>query len=218
MTVAGVVEDASNWDLNPDPFMQFYMPLTEAPDNPTGYSYPAQALYIRFGVDPHSLFPQIQQEARAVDDNIRYVEIEGVREMLDPQARSWRLGAILFSAFGLLALTVAVLGLYSTLAYDIARRTRELGIRTALGAERGSLIGLVMKMGLRLTLIGMGLGFVVALIAARYVEPLLFEVSATDPLVYGTIAAVLLVTTLAAAAVPAWRVSRLDPVTALRVE
>ncbi len=218
LTVVGVVENATNEGLTCESLQQFYLPLAEAPDYATGYSYPAAALYVRSRSDPRVLFPQIRREASAADDNIRYAEIEGVREMLDSQARSWRLGATLFTAFGLLALVVAVLGLYSTLACDIARRTRELGIRTALGADRGSLIGLVMKMGLRLTLIGLGLGFAVILAAARFVQPLLFEVSATDPLVYGAIAATLILTALAAAAIPAWRVSRLDPVTALRVE
>jgi predicted permease len=212
-TVVGVVEDASNGELILDPEMQFYMPLDEAPD-----FFTARALYVRTRGDPAPLLGPIRREALAGDPDLRYVKVAPVRELFDPEARSWSLGATMFTVFGLLALVVAATGLYSILSYQVARRTREIGIRTALGARRGKLVGLVLGEGVRLTVVGLGLGFAVALAAARFVQPLLFQVSATDPLVYGTIAAVLLVTALAAGALPAWRVSRLDPVTALRSE
>ena len=212
-TVVGVVENMSNGELIEAPAMMFYLPLEEAPD-----SHTARALYVRTTGDPVPALSAIQRAAVGNEPGLRYAGIRTVREIFDPEARAWSLGATMFSAFGFLALAVASAGLYSLLAFDIARRTRELGIRTALGADQGMLIRLVIREGLRLTLIGLGLGFTIALVAARFVQPLLFEVSATDPVVYGTITATLILTALAAAAVPAWRVSRLDPVTALRVE
>ena len=212
-TVVGVVENASNGELILDPSMQFYMPLDEAPD-----FYTARALYVRTRDDPELILGQIQREALAGDPDLRYARVQIVGEIFDSEARSWSLGATMFSLFGLLALVVAATGLYSILSYHVACRTREIGIRTALGARPGSLVNLVLTEGLRLTVVGLGLGFGIALAAAPYVEPLLFEISAADPVVYGTIAAVLLLTSLAAGIIPAWRVNRLNPVTALQIE
>jgi ABC-type antimicrobial peptide transport system permease subunit len=136
--------------------------------------------------------------------------------VLDPQARSWTLGATLFSAFGVLALLVAAVGLYSVLAFDVAQRTRELGIRTALGAEKLRLLCSVLASGLTMAGSGVALGVVTSLAIAPRVDDLLYAVSPRDPFVFSVVVGTLLATALFASLVPALRATRVDPMVALR--
>lgn len=122
------------------------------------------------------------------------------------------------SMFGLLALVVACVGLYSVLAHSVARRKRELGIRTAVGASRGSLLSLVLRDGLRTALVGLTFGIGIAVLAGRWLEPLLFEVSPRDPEIWGAVAFTLLLLSLVSSLVPAVRACRADPVEAMRSE
>ena len=122
------------------------------------------------------------------------------RELLDPQTRSWKLGATMFSLFGVLALLVASVGLYSVLAFNVARRTRELGVRSAMGASRGRLLRMVLRQAVGFTAVGVFLGLTVSLLASGGLGPLLFNTSARDPVVLVGVAVVLLVVALAAGA------------------
>ena len=124
----------------------------------------------------------------------------------------------MFSLFGLLALVVAMVGLYSVLAFDVARRTRELGVRSALGASGGQLVGMVLRGGLGVTAVGVSLGLLLALVASSRLGPLLFETSPRDPWVLAGAALTLLLVAAVAGAVPAWIASRVDPMGALRAE
>lgn len=122
----------------------------------------------------------------------------------------------MFTLFGVLALLVAAVGLYSVISYGVAQRTHELGVRVALGAQVRDVVGLVVGEGMRLALLAVVLGIGGSLIAARWIAPLLFATSPRDPVVYGTVAAVLVMIALAASLVPALRASRVDPNAALR--
>jgi ABC-type antimicrobial peptide transport system permease subunit len=210
--VVGVVEDASRGGLVEEPFLQRYLPLAQA----EGVS--PRALYVRAAGDPTELLPRLRDELRAAVPEARYVEARTLREILDPQARSWTLGATMFSVFGLLALVVAAIGLYSVLAFDVAQRTHELGVRAALGASRDALVRMVVGSGLRLTVVGVGLGALVALAAGGRLEPLLFRVSPRDPAVYGCVAATLLLVGVLASVLPGLRATRVSPSEALRRE
>jgi ABC-type antimicrobial peptide transport system permease subunit len=137
-------------------------------------------------------------------------------EFVDPEIRSWRLGATMFTLFGALALVLAAVGLFSVISYNVSQRTHELGVRMALGAESGDVLRLVMREGLRITVIGTLIGAGVALATARFVEPLLYSVSPRDPVTFAIVIAVLLAAAVAATVIPARRASRVDPVTALR--
>jgi ABC-type antimicrobial peptide transport system permease subunit len=125
---------------------------------------------------------------------------------------------MLFTVFGLLALVLAAIGLYSVIAYNVARRTHEMGVRMALGAGMRDLVRLVLTEGVVLAGAGVALGTAIALIVSRWVAPLLFEESPRDPTVFGVVAATLLAVALVASLVPARRAGRVDPMRALRSE
>jgi ABC-type antimicrobial peptide transport system permease subunit len=130
--------------------------------------------------------------------------------------RSWRLGAVMFAAFGALALIVAAIGLYSVVAYDVAQRRHEVGVRIALGARVADIVALVVRDGLRVVLVGVAIGIGLTLLAARWLGPLLFQVSPRDPVVFGAVVVVLIAVAFAASGVPAIHASRVDPATSLR--
>jgi ABC-type antimicrobial peptide transport system permease subunit len=137
-------------------------------------------------------------------------------DLLEPEMRPFRLGATMFGVFGLLALLLAGVGLYAVISFDVARRTRELGIRTALGARRGDVVRLVLGQGLRVTAAGVAIGAVLALALGRIIESLLFGISPRDPYVFATVSVTLLAVAAAASLMPAWRAARVDPVAAMR--
>ena len=132
------------------------------------------------------------------------------------ETRSWQLGATMFVAFGGLALVLAAIGLYSVIAYNVAQRTHELGVRVALGAQSRDVVRLVVVEGLRLAVVGVAIGAGVALLAGRWVKPLLFNVSPKDPTVFVVVSLTLISVAVAASWVPALRASRVDPNVALR--
>ncbi|HZD05945.1 MAG TPA: FtsX-like permease family protein, partial [Longimicrobiales bacterium] len=131
---------------------------------------------------------------------------------------TWRAGTAISGALGLVAVALAALGLFSVLWFDVARQTREHGIRLALGSTGAGLVGRVLRRGVALVALGVGLGLAAAAWAAGYVEGLLFQVSARDPLTFGGVAMVLLGTAVAAAALPGLRAARTNPLELLREE
>ena len=211
--VIGVVENTRRFQVLEDESVQFFIPIEHRPN----YAQPS-ALFVRPASDPAQLIGPLRRRLQSAVPNLPYVRVEPYRDQVTPQMRSWRLGATMFGAFGLLALVLASVGLYSVLAYDVAQRTHELGIRVALGARGRDVSRLVVWEGLRLVVLGGGVGFVVALLAGRFVAPLLFRTSAHEPVVLGVVGLVVLVVAFLATAIPAWRAGRVDPVVALRVE
>jgi predicted permease len=147
-----------------------------------------------------------------------YVTVQPFADLVDAQRRSWDLGATMFVAFGALAMLVAAVGLYGVIAYNVAQRTHELGIRIALGAQWRDIVRLVVQQGVAFAVAGIAIGLSVALVAARWIQPLLFQQSATDPATFAAVAAIILLVALAASAIPASRASRADPNAALRSE
>ena len=122
----------------------------------------------------------------------------------------------MFVAFGVLALLVAAVGLYGVITYNVAQRVHELGVRVALGAQSRDVVRLVVGQGVRFAMAGVLAGLALALLAAKWIQPLLFQQSARDPAIYGAVGALLVVVAVAASAVPALRATRADPNTALR--
>jgi len=209
--IVGVVADAKVMELEEEPTMQYYVPLSQSP-----FEGPPEALLAR--VSDEGAADTIRHALLAMDPDLRFVEIRPFPELIDPQARSWRLGATLFTLFGVLALIVAAVGLYSVLAFAVAQRTQEIGIRAALGAGRKNLIALVIGQSLRLVTLGVAIGLAAVWALAPRVEPLLFETPARDLRTLGAVAGILLLTALLAGSLPAWRATRLDPTIALRAE
>jgi len=151
----------------------------------------------------------------------RDLPLENVRTMdqiLDESVADSRFNTVLLSLFAIVALVLAAIGIYGVLAYMVAQRTSEIGLRMALGAQRSSVLRLVVGNGLTLALIGVAIGAAGSLLATRALERLVFGVSTTDPLVFGAVAVVLTAVAGAAALVPALRASRVDPIVALRAD
>lgn len=139
-------------------------------------------------------------------------------ESLEPQYRPWKLGATLFTAFGLLALVVAVVGIYSTVSYSVSQRTHEFGVRAALGARLTDVLRHVIGGGLRAVAIGVAIGVALTIGAGRLIASLLYDVEPSDPTVLVLVSVALLTVPALAALTPAWRAARVDPVTALKAE
>jgi predicted permease len=210
-SVVGVTQDATRGAYEDETFMGYYLPVEQV-DGRT------QALYVRTTRAPETISGELSRQLIGSEPGIRYVDVTPMRDILDPQARSWTLGATLFSVFGGLALLLAAIGLYSVLAFEVAQRTRELGIRTALGADRGHLLRRVVTEGVRLTLLGVALGMGIAVMAAPYAADLLFQVSPREPTVLMVVTVVLLGVSLVASLFPALRATRVDPIQALRTD
>jgi ABC-type antimicrobial peptide transport system permease subunit len=145
-----------------------------------------------------------------------YVTISPFRDILGRQMQAWELGTRMFLTFGLLALVLAAVGLFSVISYTVEQRTHELGVRVALGAQTTDVVRLVVREGLRLGASGALIGGAAALAAGRWIAPLLFDESPRDPAVFGSVFAVLISATLVACLIPALRATRVDPNRALR--
>ena len=152
----------------------------------------------------------------ALEPDVVFTEDVSAADVAETTMAPTRIGALLVGAFGVLALLLAAVGLYGVIAYSVSLRTREVGIRMALGAERGQVLRMILAQGSRLALIGIGFGAVASAAVGSVLESLLYGVSTFDPLAYGAAAAVLLAVALAANLAPALAASRVAPVTALR--
>jgi putative ABC transport system permease protein len=173
---------------------------------------------LRADGDPTSLTPRIRRLLQARDANLPFYDVRTMRAALAYALWEPRLYAQLLGAFSLVALGIAAVGLYGVMAYRVAQRTREIGIRMALGAERRTVLRMVIGDGMRLTVFGLGIGLAVAFALTRLMASLLFGVSASDPPTYAGVVVILAGSALLACWLPAARASRVDPMVALRHE
>ena len=208
--VVGIAHDIAFGDLQGDDRLQIYLPATQEPT--TG------GVIIRTAGDPRALAEPIRREMQAMLPALGFARVRPLASVLDAVIRQWRLGATMFTIFGALALVLAAVGLYGAIAYDVAQRVREMGVRVALGAQSGDIRRLVLWQGIRVTGVGIALGIVVAFIAVRYVETLLFATPARDPIAFTVAAVTILLVAVLATLIPARRATRVDPVIALRSE
>jgi predicted permease len=212
--IVGVVADIRQWRLvGEEPVGQFYTPLPAVSDSAASS---AQTMFIRTTGDPRVLLPAIRQELVALSPKLAYLTVVEMDDMIAPQLRPWRLGATMFGAFGALALLIAAIGLHSVLAYAVARRTREIGVRMALGARVPNVTRLIVWSGLRTVFIGIGIGLLVVLVAGRIVAGTVYGVSPHDPLTLVVVSAIFATVAIIASTIPAWRAARVDPAIALR--
>ncbi len=212
MTIIGVVGTVrTDMDRAPD-FVQAYY---HAPQNRALQ----RALVVRTKTsDPLQLSAAVKREVLAIDPDQSVSGVETMEMAIGRNLASHRLTLTLFALFAAIALLLAVLGLYSVMALNVAHRTREMGIRMALGAERRSILQLVLRQGLLLVAIGLGVGLLGALGLSRLMRSLLFGVGAVDPLVLAAVAFVLAAAAAVACLLPARRATRVDPIVALRTE
>ncbi len=175
-------------------------------------------VYARVAGDPYAIMPRLRDTVRRVDSSLVVSSMHTLDDQLDRSLANERLLAMLSSGFAFLAALLAVVGLNGVLAFVVVRRTREIGIRVALGAERPAVLRLVFAEVVPVVLAGLVVGTVAAVVSARYVESQLFGVKANDPLVFAAAVALLLPAAVGAAFLPAWRAARIDPLSALRHE
>ena len=168
--------------------------------------------------DPKTVLPSVRESVQSLDRNLAFVGVSTIGGLLDQGLWAPRMGAFLMSAFGLLALLLASVGIYGVLAYSVVQRTQEVGIRMALGASRASVLGLIVRQGMTLVGIGVCIGIVGALGLARLMASLLFGVQASDPLTFAAATLVLAAVAFVATYLPAHRATAVDPVVALRYE
>jgi predicted lysophospholipase L1 biosynthesis ABC-type transport system permease subunit len=214
-TIVGIAANAVLDNIREEPAPQYYVPLAQAEQ--MGLSR-TRALFVRTRGPADELLGAVRREFQALGPNLPYANVSTLQSMLEPQVRPWRLGATMFGIFGGLAVIVAGAGLFSVLSYTVAQRTREFGVRAALGASPGRLVAAVIKEGARTVVAGLLIGAGVALALGRFVAPLLFEVSPRDPVVFGSVSLVLLAAAVLAALPPARRAMRADPIEALRTD
>jgi putative ABC transport system permease protein len=205
--VTGVVRDARFSSIREEGVAQYFTPLR---------THGSTFILARARPGSAGVAEQLREAATAVDPRIRLVQVTAARDAFAPQEREWRLGAALFTAFGLLALVVAAMGLYAMMAFDVGQRTREIGVRSALGASRSSIVGLVVGRAVAVAGAGVLLGGAAAALLTPRLEPLLFGVRPHDLMTFGLVSACLLTVAVLAAAIPARRAAAVDPAVALR--
>ena len=207
--IVGVVKDSKyrrmNEELRPAVFIPFFQRYRGD-----------MTLHVRTMSDPATVLPAVRREAQAIDASVPLYNVKTLEEQKNSSLYTSRLAATLLTAFGLLALLLAAVGVYGVMAYTVTRRTREIGIRLALGAQGHEVRRLVMVEGATVVTIGIALGLGGALGATRLVESLLYGVTPTDPVAYGGAALLLAVVALLANYVPTRRASRIDPLMAIR--
>jgi predicted permease len=206
--IIGVVADAKYNSLRRE-----VKPTAYVPNSGGGVSF-----LVRTSGEPAQAMPQIRSLVAEMDSNLPVFDVKTETERIDGQIFQERLIARLSGFFGALALLLACVGLYGLVSYEVARRTREIGIRAALGANKRELLRMVLLRGMILSLLGAAFGTGLALAVTRFAKSLLYGVGAADPLTFGGVALLLIAVTLAACYIPARRATRVDPVVALRYE
>ncbi|MBV9881100.1 MAG: ABC transporter permease [Gemmatirosa sp.] len=209
--VVGVAEDTKATRLHDDPSLYYYVAAAQMP--------PRRAvLVVRTHGDAPTVVESMRRALQREMPGAARVAVAPFADVVDEETRSWRMGATMFVVFGALALTLAAVGLYAVIAYDVAQRSHEIGVRITLGARPGDVVWLGVRQGMTLGIAGIGIGGAVTLAAAGRLAPLLFEVSPHDPLVYAAVAAAMLAVAAAASVIPARRAARVDPNVVLRSE
>ncbi|HKD10559.1 MAG TPA: FtsX-like permease family protein, partial [Thermoanaerobaculia bacterium] len=213
LTIVGVVGDVKQLSLALDDAAAVYV-------TPAHWPWPdrARSLAVRAEGDAAALVRPIRQAIWSVDKDQPIVRIATMDTLLAASAAERRFAFVLFEVFALAALGLAAIGIYGVLAGGVVERTREIGVRAALGASRGSILALVTRQGLALAGLGVGIGLVGAMLASRALTTLLFGVTRLDPATYLGMIAVLLAVAALACVLPAWRAARIDPAITLRAE
>ncbi|HEY2377474.1 MAG TPA: ADOP family duplicated permease [Gemmatimonadaceae bacterium] len=220
--VVGVVRDSRVRSLQPTGnearLMQYYVPFGQQPEPFMHAASQVDAMLVGSAGDPQRIISAVQRFIQGASPTPVYARVQPYEDLLDPQLRPWRLGATLFSALGGLALVIAAVGLFAVVSYLVTQRSREIGIRLALGGTAPSIGRLIVAGALRLVALGAVLGAIAAIVLTPLVQSMLFDTSMRDVSVILTISGVLGVVALAAAALPALRAARVNPSVTLQAE
>jgi ABC-type antimicrobial peptide transport system permease subunit len=209
--VVGIAEDIKNTRLSDDPGLYYYLPSAQY--NP---QFGHLLLRIRGNAAEHA--DAIRRMLQKEMSGASYVTVTRFTDVVNEQTHSWQLGTTMFIAYGMIALLVAAVGLFSVIAYDVEQRRHEMGVRIALGAKPRDVARLVLRRGLAVAGAGLVIGGIATLATTGGVSSLLFEVSPRDPVVYGVAGVIILSVSAIASFIPARQASSVDPASALRAD
>jgi putative ABC transport system permease protein len=209
--IVGVVGDVRHFGLDAEPLPEFYEPQLQAPTWGT-------SLVVRSEADLASIAGAVRAEVRRMDSDLPVYNLKSMRELVSEAVAQPRFRTLLLSIFAAVALLLSGVGLYGVMNYWVTQRTREIGVRMALGARQSDVLKMVVGQGMTLAALGVGVGLVASFAMTRIISSLLFGVSATDPLTFVAVPLVLSLTAFLASYIPARRATRVDPMIALRYE
>jgi len=209
--IVGVVGDVKHSALDEEPKAEIYFPMAQSTRR-------TMTLAVRASGDPTQIVAAIRGQIRAEDKEMPIFNLQIMERLVDKSVAPRRFNLLLLGVFALVGLALAGVGLYGVMSYTVTQRTREIGVRMALGAQTGAVLRLVIREGMKLAFIGALLGLGGALALTRLLKTLLFGVSATDPLTFIVIAALLIIVALLACWIPARRATKVNPMVALRHE
>ncbi|HEU0108990.1 MAG TPA: ABC transporter permease [Vicinamibacteria bacterium] len=216
MQIVGVVGDVRHTSLEADAEPHVYLPYHQTHRDPLVWLTQNQFLVVRTTGAPLAMGEAVRRELQAVDSTVAAADIRASGYYVDAATAARRFSLELLAGFAGLALVMAAIGIYGVVSYTVAQRTREIGVRIALGAEMRDIVGMVVGEGVKRTAVGVVLGLAGALAASHAVGGLLYGVGATDPVTYAAVVALLLTVTIVACLLPAWRAARVNPLVALR--
>ncbi|HEY5906919.1 MAG TPA: ABC transporter permease, partial [Vicinamibacteria bacterium] len=211
LEVVGVVGHVKNYGVDEPSRVEIYLPVLQ--DSVSSFS-----LLLRTKGDPASLAAPLRAAVRQADPELPTYAVRTLEEILAERTAQRRLAALLISVFASLALVLAAIGIYGVMSYTVSQRTQEIGVRMALGAERTTILGMVLRQGTSLALLGVGIGLLVAFAIGRVIASMLFETSPGDPPTFSLVPVVLFGVAALACYLPARRATRVDPMVALRCE
>jgi putative ABC transport system permease protein len=209
-SIVGIVEHTRYDDVLAEPTPMYYLPLKQEP------GFGLRNILVRPRSHDRDAIHAIGEALQTLEPGLPHVSTQWLSDEVKPQLQPWRLGATLFTAFGVLALLLAAVGIYGVITYDVEQRRRELGVRVALGARARSLVRLVMNDAVTVVAAGLVAGLITAAIVTRFMEPLLYNVPSRDPAVLLSASVLLLAVACGAAGLPAWRAAGAQPTDALR--
>ena len=209
--IVGVVGDVRHVGLDTDVTPEAYVPYTQAP-------YRFMSIIIRTATEPATLVAAVRSQVQALDPQQPVYDIKTMEEVIGDSLAKRRLNMLLIAIFAAVALLLAAVGIYGVMSYSVVQRTHEIGIRMALGATRGDVLRLVVRQGMFLVVVGLGIGLIAAFMLTKVLDSVLFGVTSKDPITFVVVAGTLMLVALIACYIPARRATKVDPLTALRYE
>jgi putative ABC transport system permease protein len=210
--IVGIVADLKYTRLDARPEAEIYMPYAYA------RTLTAFSVVVRANGDPAALTPTIRKAVAGIDRTLPVFGVMTLEQALTDSIAPRRFNLALLGVFAASALLLALIGIYGVIAYGVAQRTHEIGVRMALGAQRSEVVGMIVRQGMAMALLGIALGVAAALALTRVLANLLYEVAPTDPATFVSVAGLLAIAALAACSLPALKAALVDPIIALRCE